>query len=252
MKKSHAFAASFLAVSLALSAGAAFMPSVEYKEAPQIVEKVDESGNVAVGEIRDESGEVVATVAVGTVTVTPLSTVKTTAPSDKTQSGATASDAVQKVDEETVERLKAVETEIAAEFEKPTESTLIQEIAKDLNDAPAENIVVSDVFSITVTAEIEETLKNGATLSVAVVSQNITKEDEKKVTIYQKDADTGEWKKVPFEIMDDGVIVLELESAGEVVIFRDNEAAPVTEENAPVSPSTGGDRPKKTSLVIKT
>lgn len=244
MKKYHAFTAIFLAVMLAMSAGAAFMPSVEYKEAPQIVEKVDESGNVSVGEILDESGEVVASVTGGMITVTPISVMKAAEASTETSTGDPAAAEVPVIDEKVAESLKAVETEIAAEFEKPAESTLIQEISKELNDAPVENIVVSDVFAVTATPEIEEVLKSGATLSVSVVSQSITKKDEKKITIYQKDAETGKWTKVPFQIAEDGVISLELKNVGEIVIFRDNEAAPAIAGTAPASPSTSGDQKK--------
>ena len=246
MKKCQALTAIFLAVLLALSSAAAFMPSVEYKEAPQIVEKVDESGNVSVGEILDESGEVVANVSAGMITVTPISVVKVIETPAETKPGETKpaeTAPVQLTEEEQkiVESLKAVETEIVAEFEKPTESALVQEIAKELNDAPVENIVVSDIFAVTATPEIEEVLKTGATLSVAVVSQNITKKDEKKITIYQKDAKTGKWVKVRFQIDENGVIVLQLKGVGEVVIFRDNEAAPLTAAAAPASPATSGD-----------
>ena len=248
MKKCHAFTALLLAAALAMSAGAAFTPSVEYKEAPTVVEKVDESGNVSIGEIRDETGEVVASVSVGAITITPISVVKTAesagdpgkTPDGTGSAGGTAA-AVPEVDPQVAESLKAVETEIAAAFEKPEESALVQEIAKELNDAPVENIVVSDVFSVTATPEIEELLKTGASLSVSVVSQNITKQDEEKITIYQKDAKTGLWRKVPFTISEDGIITLSLQAVGEIVIFRDNEAPPVTPETAPASPATGGD-----------
>lgn len=240
MKKYHAFAALLLAAVLTLSAGAAFTPSVEYKKAPQVVEKVDEEGNVTVGEIRDESGEVVASVPAGAITITPISAVKTSSTAVTTEKPETAS--APAVDAKVEESLKAVEAEITAEFEKAADSELVQTVSRELNGAPAENIVVSDVFAVTATPEIEEVLASGATLSVAVTSQNITKEDETKIAIYQKDAVTGEWKQVPFTIAEDGVITLELTSAGEVVIFRDNEAAPVTPEEAPVSPSTKGDR----------
>lgn len=241
MKKCHAFTAALLAALLTVSAGAAFMPSVEYKEAPQIVEKVDESGYVSVGEIRDESGQVISSVSVGMLTVTPISAVKTAEASAETKPGETAPAVVSEMDKKIAESLKAVETEIAAEFEKPAESTLVQEISKELNDAPAENIVVSDVFAVTATPDIEETLKSGATLSVSVVSQNITKQDEKRIIIYQKNTETGKWEKVPFQISKNGVITLELTNVGEVVIFRDSQAAPAAAAEAPVSPSTSGD-----------
>ncbi len=255
MKKRHAFTAFFLAAALTLSAGAAFTPSVEYKEAPKVVEKIDEKGNVSIGEVRNETGEVIANISVGAITITPISMIKTTAtagsatavvpgkgPNGTGSAGVGPAAEVPAADHGVAESLKAVETEIAAAFEKPEESTLVQEIAKELNDAPVENIVVSDVFAVTVSPEIEEVLKNGASLSVAVVSQSITKQDEKKITIYQKDAKTGLWIKVKFEISEDGIITLELKNVGEIVIFRDNEAPPVTPETAPVSPSTGGDR----------
>ncbi len=240
MKMYRAFAALLLAAALTLSAGAAFTPSVEYKEAPQVVEKVDEEGNVSVGEIRDKKGEVVASVPVGAITVTPISVIKT--PTLSADSKPEEAPVLTEEEQKIVESLQAVETEIAAEFEQGDKSKLVKEVAKELNDAPVENIVVSDVFAVTATPEIEEALESGATLTVAVASQNITKEDEKKITIYQKDAESGKWIKVPFTIAEDGIITLELSNVGEVVIFRDSEAAPVTPEKAPVSPSTRGDR----------
>lgn len=250
MKKCHAFTAILLAVLLTLSAGAVFMPSVEYKEAPQIVEKVDESGNVTVGEIRDENGEVVAEVSAGMMTVTPISVVKAAENSPETKPGKKPSDEVPGVDKKTVKRLRDIEKEIAAEFKKSEKSALIREISKELNGAPAENIVVSDVFAITTTPEIEKVLKSGAILSVDVISQNITKEDEKKIIIYQKDEKNGKWKKVPFVISEDNILTLELTGAGEVVIFRDSEAAPVIPETAPKSPATGGDQKKNYRFTL--
>lgn len=226
MKLYRALVAAVLAASLTLSAGAAFTPSVEYKDAPQVVEKIDAEGNVTVGEVRNADGEVVESVPADAIKVTAISETK------KDSAG---------VEPEVAEALKAVEAELTVAFEmaKTEENELIKAVSEDLNNAPVENIVVTDVVAITVTPEIEEALaEEGATLTVSVTSQNISKEDEEKITVYQKDPATGEWKKVPFTIDENDVITLELESTGEVVIFRDSEAAPETPKDAPRSPKT--------------
>lgn len=230
MRLYRAIAAAVLASAFALSASAAFTPSIEYKEAPQVVEKTDEEGNVTVGEIISAEGEVIGTIPVSSLTVTAIASVKTTAATEAAS--------------EAAESLTAVEQELITEFENAAESAIIQAVAQDLNDAPVENIVVSDVLAVTATSDIVDAMASGAAISVSVTSQNITKDDETKITIYQKDPVTGAWSKVPFTIDENDIITLELSSVGEIVIFRDNEAAPVTaeaEEEAPTSPATSGD-----------
>jgi len=255
MRLNRAFVAAVLAAAMAISAGAAFTPSVEYKEAPTVVEKTDEEGNVSIGEILDEKGEVVTSISLGSITLTAISEVKlptsTETPATPAIPGTSeipgmpqipglTEEAVAELPAEVVESLIAVAEELTVEFEKPEESELVQTIAKELNDAPVENIVVSDVLYFSATPEIVEAMSAGATVSVSMVSQGITKESETKITIYQKHSVTGKWVKVPFKIDENGVITLELKAVGQIVIFRDNEAAPIVSE-APESPATNGD-----------
>lgn len=214
-----------MAVVISLSAAAAFTPSVEYKEAPSVVGKTDDQGNTIVGEIKNDKGEVVATMPGGTITITALSEVKK---EDST------------VDKVVEDRLLYAEQELAYAFAEPEDSLLLDQISRELNDAPVDNIVISDVLNVSVSEEIEKQMVEGATITVAVISQNITKEDEDLIVIYQRVSEKGGWKKVDFTIDENNVITMELQGTGDIVIFRDNEAAPPKAEDAPASPATSG------------
>ncbi|MBR4960703.1 MAG: hypothetical protein IKY52_07390 [Clostridia bacterium] len=115
--------------------------------------------------------------------------------------------------------------------------------------------MISDVFHLEATEEISTLLKENVTVSVSVVSQNITKEDEEVIVIYQKVSETGGWKKVEFTIGDDDVITMELQGTGDIIILRDSESLPpeIAEEEAPASPSTSGNTttPVKKKPIIK-
>ena len=224
MRLFRTLTAALLAASLTLSVSAAFTPSVEYKDAPEVVVTVDDEGNTIAGAITDAEGNVLETVPVESITITPLSAA-----------------AKEETDAEVAAKLTEVKAELEAALEDK-DSELIAEVVKALENVPAENIVVSDVFTITadeaLTAALAEAVENGAVLNVALTSQNITKKDAESITIFQKSAATGEWVKVKFTIDEKNVINLELKDLGEIVIFRDSEAKPETAKDAPKSPLT--------------
>lgn len=247
MKLFRTLTAALLAALIAVSAAAAFTPSVEFKEAPTVVEKTDAAGNTYVGEVKNSEGEVVGTVSNGTLKLTALSTVKQETAEKETEEDAPAAAVV---DETVKERLLKAETELKAAFEDGEDSYLLQQISKELNDAPVENIVISDIFHIEATEEISSMLEENAVISVSVVSQNITKADEELIVIYQKTSENGGWKKVEFTIDDENVITLELQGMGDIIILRDSEALPPVAEEAPASPSTSGNT-KNTTVTKK-
>ncbi|MBR4959468.1 MAG: hypothetical protein IKY52_01070, partial [Clostridia bacterium] len=109
MKHFRTLTAMILAVMIAVSTAAAvFTPSVEYKEAPSIVEKTDDNGNAIAGEIKNSEGEVVGTVSSGAIKITALSTVKT----DKADETDKEKPADKEVNEKVKERLLAAEAEL--------------------------------------------------------------------------------------------------------------------------------------------
>lgn len=220
MRLFRALIAAMLVASLTLSASAAFTPSVEFKDAPAVVVTTDADGNSYVGTVKDADGVVLAAIPAEAITITSVSAAEK-----------------EETDPVVAEKLTAVKEELTAAFEEK-DNELITAVAAALNNAPAANIVVSDVFTITADDELAEVFELGAKLNVSMTSQNITKADAEKITIWQKSAATGEWKPVVFTIDDNNVINLELEDLGEIVIFRDSEAAPETPKNAPRSPKT--------------
>jgi len=224
MRMFRSLIAALLVASLAISASAAFTPSVEYKDAPEVVVTTDKEGNAVAGTICDAEGTVLATVSAEAITVTPI-----------------AAAAKEETDAEVAEKLTAVKEELEAALEDK-DNELIAAVAKELKNAPAKNIVVTDVFNIAadeaVEAALAEAAEKGAALTVSLTSQNITKADAKNITIWQKSATTGEWEKVKFTIDEKNVIKLELKDLGEIVIFRDSEAKPEKVKDAPKSPKT--------------
>lgn len=224
MRLFRTLTAALLAASLTLSVSAAFTPSVEFKDAPEVVVTTDAEGNAVAGTITDAEGTVIANVPVESIVITPISAV-----------------AKEETDAEVAEKLNAVKEELEAALEDK-DSELIAEVAKALDNVPVKNIVVSDVFSITADEALEEALaeavENGAALNISLISQNIIKADAKNITIWQKNATTGEWVQVKFTIDEKNVIKLELKDLGEIVIFRDSEAKPDAGKDAPKSPKT--------------
>ena len=258
MKLFRTLAVVVLAAMIAVSTAASvFTPSVEYKEAPSIVEKTDAEGNAIAAEIKNSDGEVVGTISSGAITITALSTVKNTNTEDKAETGEKEDEEKptdKEVDEKVKERLLKAESELAEAFDDPENSVLLKQISEELNNAPVENIVISDVFHIDAGEEISTLLEKNVTVSVSVVSQNITKEDEDVIVIYQKTSENGGWKKVEFTIDDDNVITLELQGVGDIIILRDSEALPPEAEEAPASPATSGDTvetPVKPKPIIR-
>lgn len=216
--------AALLVASMALSASAAFTPSVEFKDAPEVVVTTDAEGNAIVGAIVDADGEVLAAIPAEAITITAVSAA-----------------AKEETDAAVAEKLIAVKEELTVALEEK-DNELVAAVAVALNNAPAENIVVSDVFTITADESVAELLafaaEAGVKAVVPMVSQTITKADAEKITIMQKSATTGEWKPVAFTIDDNNVINLELDDLGEIVIFRDSTVVPETPKDAPRSPKT--------------
>ena len=216
--------ASLLAAALTLSVSAAFTPSVEFKDAPEVVVTTDAEGNAVAGAITDAEGNVLVTVPVEAITITPISTI-----------------AKEGTNPEVAAKLAEVKVELEAALGDKN-SELLTEVAKAMENVPVENIVVSDIFTVTadeaLTAALAVAVENGFALKISLISQNITKAEEASITIWQKSATTGEWVKVNFTVDENNVITLELKDIGEIVIFRDSAAKPATAKDAPKSPQT--------------
>lgn len=220
MRLIRSLIAALLVASLTISASAAFTPSVEYKDAPEVVVTTDAEGNSIVGTITDAEGNVISNVLAGTIAITPF-----------------AASAKEETDPEIAARLIEVRAELEAALED-SDNELILAVAEALNNIPIENIVISDIFTITADGIHVDALRSGLILTVSLTSQSITKADEGSISIWQRSATTEEWSELDFEIDEKNVITLKITDIGEIVIFRDSAATPVTGENAPRSPQT--------------
>ncbi|NCB93991.1 MAG: hypothetical protein EOM40_15740 [Clostridia bacterium] len=144
------FLATVLMVTMSNSAMAAeFTPSVEGKPAPEVVTQTGKDGKEYAAIIYDANGNEMVGVPAGNLTVTSVAGKDSASPE------------IQKKLDEAYEQLKSVNslTELSDQLE-----SVIKEISPDLT---VEDLVVRDLFDVSVPSEYEEYLKKeGASLSV--------------------------------------------------------------------------------------
>ena len=206
MKKIVSVAAAILAVSmLSVTAFAAFTPSVEQKDAPTVVvppnseHKIDGKPAIVV---KDETGKVVSADKVETLKITPVSSFKkkdTTAEETKPDSADETA-----ATEETVATEPMTEEEIAVQeslektyteiLEAENLAVLVPElpdVMKELKvDTKVEDLVVQDLFNISLPEEMEKSLEiEGNTIDI---SFEMTIEEGKQLIVMVQTED-GEW-----------------------------------------------------------
>ena len=151
MKKLAVFMlAMALAVSTSISAIAAgFTPSVQGKDAPDVVITEDENGNEVVANIIDESGDVIEQVYTTEITITPVSK------SDE------APEEIKGALDKAYQQIKSAAslTELVPEMPE-----FLKNISDDLT---VENLVVRDLFDVTVDAETKALLEAGNSIQLS-------------------------------------------------------------------------------------
>lgn len=180
MKKLAVFMlAMALAVSTSISAMAAgFTPSVQGKDAPDVVTKIviSEDGSLKKysGQVVDKNGKVVKNVENKKIVITPVSKVKK-AP-------------------------KAIKTELEKAYKQIKEAKSLKDLVPDIDKhlkslsktLKVENMVVRDLFDVTIDQETEKLLKNGN--SVQLTFKLDIKATDKVVCLYQDN--DGKWKAI--------------------------------------------------------
>lgn len=217
MKAFRILAALLLSASLltvAVSAATDFTPSVVEKSAEFVSTETDENGDPVVGYVTDADGNVVGSVAITSMSITPLSDAD--AASDEI--GAALANSVDylnnnNLDDSTVPGIEAA-------WEEATDG------------APMENAVVAHVFDVSFDGEIPE----GCSISFTIKDPGIA--EDAPLLILHNYAD-GEWEIVPCVRNADGSITITVSSFSPFVIITDSSKAPAVDANAPKSPSTG-------------
>lgn len=180
MKKLAVFMlAMALAVSTSISAMAAgFTPSVQGKDAPDVVTKIviSEDGSLKKysGQVVDKNGKVVKNVENKKIVITPVSKAKK-AP-------------------------KAIKTELEKAYKQIKEAKSLKDLVPDIDKhlkslsktLKVENMVVRDLFDVTIDQETEKLLKNGN--SVQLTFKLDIKATDKVVCLYQDN--DGKWKAI--------------------------------------------------------
>ena len=195
---------------LCVSAAAAdFVPSVEAKNAPEVVYMVDASGNPAAGRI---------TAADGTVSYMDTAAITITAKTDTEADAAVLKTIGTAMEELTEKALPELIADFAAVWADVTEG------------APVENAVVATVFDISSDVEIPE----GGELTITLSPKDIAAEDF--IVVLHKVRDT--WKVEPHTRDGKGNIIITVSSLSPFAIVKDSAAAPVKGSDAPRSPQT--------------
>lgn len=139
-----------LTVSTTISAIAAdFTPSVQGKEAPDIVITQDANGNEVAATVIDANGNIIKGVTIAEITVTPV------AKADE------ASEEVREVLDKAYEQINSVAslTELVPEMPE-----FLEDISDDLT---VEDLVVRDLFDVTVDAETKALLEAGNSIRIS-------------------------------------------------------------------------------------
>ena len=180
MKKLAVFMlAMALAVSTSISAMAtSFTPSVQGKDAPDVVTKtvISKDGSIKKysGQVVDKNGKVVKNVENKKIIITPVSKAK--------------------------DASKAIKTELETAYKQIKEAKSLKDLVPDIdkhlksisNTLKVENMVVRDLFDVTIDQETEKLLKNGN--SVQLTFKLDVKATDKVVCLYQDNE--GKWKAI--------------------------------------------------------
>ena len=136
--------AMMLAVSTAISAGAAeFTPSVQGKEAPDLVTTVNEAGEEVVAVVRDAQGNAVEDVLSGNLIVTPVA--------------------------QADEAAENIRTSLQAAYEQIRNVSSLNELVPNLEtvlagvapDVSVDELVVRDLFDVSVDEQVRALLEAG-------------------------------------------------------------------------------------------
>lgn len=200
MKRMRIIAAAITAVLiLTLSASAVhFTPSIERKDAPELVEGDDALILTPVSDIYDEETELHEDI-------------------EKN-----LADAEKELDEKKWE-------ELVEEFEKIWEEVT--------NGAPIEHAVISDIFDIRFETELSDGDKEGREITIKIKLIGI-EGDDLFVLLYKECADKP-WVVLDYEIDEDGVITIKVNTKSVLAVVKDNEAPPAIDPDDPDSPQTG-------------
>lgn len=150
MKKISTFIlAMMLAVSTAISAGAAeFTPSVQGKEAPDLVTTVNEAGEEVVAVVRDAQGNAVEDVLSGNLIVTPVA--------------------------QADEAAENIRTSLQAAYEQIRNVSSLNELVPNLEtvlagvapDVSVDELVVRDLFDVSVDEQVRALLEAGNSIEL--------------------------------------------------------------------------------------
>lgn len=212
-------------------AAANFKDSVEQKQAPTvatITDKngetiTDKNGNPASAVIRDKNGNTVIGIAASEIVVTAIAD-KATALTEEAQ----------EMMDNAYEQIQNVSSlaELVPELD---------DILKDLGfEGTAEDLVVQDLFDISVSDDVKEYLAAGNTLTIRFEAN--LNADDLAVVLHNYEDDN--WEVVDSEVNEDGTIDATFTSLSPVAIAVDSyDVAVDTSANAPTSPQTGNDFP---------
>ena len=233
MKHITRIAALALAVSmLSVAAFAApnYTPSVEQKETPQIVAPKTEhqvDGKPAIV-VKDENGEVKAADAVDTVKITGLPTSKKdNVPAETLEDGSTVPTEATEATEPLTEEEVAVQESLEKAYNQIAEAKDLSEVAPELPkvledlkvETPVEELVVQDLFNITLPEEMTKALEiEGNTIDI---SFQMEIEEGKQLIVMVQTAD-GQWVIVSGDavvVNDDGTVTISFPCVGNVAFI---------------------------------
>ena len=222
-----------LTLAMALPALAAtYTPSVEAKDAPEVVTQKDKDGNDCAAIIRDADGKEIASVPFANLVVTPVSQMESTTYANVKARLRAA-----------FNRIKGVSS--VRELNSQLESTI-----KSLYpDVSVDDLVVRDLFDVSVIGDYEEYFKTaGNTLTVRF---KLTA-DSALLLAALDSVDGATWR-----ILDDGSITrngdytveITLDRLGVIAFLYDNGELPAANPSAPKSPQTGVTFPAATACL---
>lgn len=213
MKALHALTAAVMTAALLavpVSAAMEFTPSVEEKDAAIVSMGTDANGKQVAAYVTDENGN---TVAVG------AEYLSITVSGDK------------KADKEILDLLAQAKKELTT----TDIETLLPDFAKlwekASEGAPVENAVVTHLFDVTMSDEVEI----GKNVTFTIQNPGIAL--DAPVLILHRTAE-GKWESVPFTRDANGNFVITSTSLSPFAIVVDSAAAPAVDPNAPTSPGT--------------
>lgn len=231
MKKTALFlsAAMLLTLLVAPASAASFVSSVEQKEAPTVATVVDSQGNEAAAVITDDQGNELGSVSFEEIIVVPVSQTTQAAPGEE------VAPEVKQIQENLTKAYEQVKTPEFMEEMAPAVEEVLQEIAPEVK---AEDLVVSDVFDVSLTGAAAEILSQpGASVTINF-SVNVA--PSTALVVMHNYADDL-WEAIPNDRVSrnaDGTVGITFTSLSPIVFLVDSASVEV-DPDGPQSPQTG-------------